>query len=504
LVAHPLWERRAAGSNPVTPTVRFAGPSGGLRCSPTTIHTDHNSMQGARNTVKSTVEKLGPTRVKLAVELPFSELQPSLDAAIKRVGSQLRVPGFRPGKVPARVIEQRVGRGALLEEAVNEALPKAYTEAVQDAGLRTVGQPEIEVTNLDDGNSLSFTAEVDVRPEFTLPDYKALAVSVDDVETTEAQVQEQLDSLRERFGTLNGVNRPVEEGDYVSIDLLASIDGEEIEGGSASGLSYQVGSGDLIDGLDDVIVGAGEGDAKTFASTLRAGDHEGKDAQITATINSIKEKELPEADDDFAQMASEFDTLDELRDDLRTRIGRVAIMTQGAQARDKIIETLIESTEIDLPESAVKGEIEWREHDVIHQLEHDDDRFAQFLEQEGKTREEFDAELRETAERAVRSQFVLDAIADAEATEVGDAELSEYLVRQAQRYGMAPQEFANQLLQAGNLPAVVADVRRNKALAGVLERATITDASGNTVDLSVLTADPSALAEAESEPEDEA
>ncbi|MCW2529964.1 MAG: trigger factor, partial [Pseudonocardiales bacterium] len=449
----------------------------------------------------STVENIGPTRIKLAVELPFAELQPSIDAALKRVGAQLRVPGFRPGKVPARVIEQRVGRAAVLEEAVNEALPKAYSEAVQEAGVQAVGQPEIEVTNLDDGNSLSFTAEVDIRPEITLPDYAAMTVKVDDAAANDDQVEEQLDSLRDRFGTLTTVERPVDAGDYVSIDLIAKVDGVEVEGGSATGLSYQVGTGDLVDGLDEVITGASAGDTKTFPSTLSAGDFAGQDSEITVTINSVKTKELPDADDEFAQLASEFDTLDELKADLRERLGRVAVMTQGAQARDLLIEQLLESTEVPLPESAVKAEVEWREHDVIHQLEHDDARFEEFLAEEGKTREEFQAELRETAEKSVKSQFLLDAIADAEQVTVGDAELTEYLVRQAARYGMPAQEFANELLKAGNLPSVIQDVRRNKALAGVLEKATIEDASGRPVDLSVLTSNPTAIAEAGEEDE---
>ncbi len=452
--------------------------------------------------MKSTVENLGPTRVKFAVELPFSELQPSIDAATRRVGSQLRIPGFRPGKAPARVIEQRVGRSALLEEAVNEAVPRAYSEALKESGVNAVGQPDIEVTDVADGTSVSFTAEVDIRPEITLPTYSGLAVTVEDASVSDEEVDTQLDALRERFGTLNGVDRPVAEGDYVSIDLNSTVDGEEIEGGSASGLSYEVGAGDLIDGLDEVLVGASAGDVKSFPSTLRAGDYEGRDAAITVTVNSVKEKDLPAADDEFAQMASEFDTLDELKADLRERLTRVAAMGQGAQARDKVLEDLLASVEIALPESVVQSEIDWRQHDVIHQLDHDDARFETYLEQEGKTREEFDAELREVAERSVKSQFLLDAIAEKENVAVGDAELTEYLVRQASRYGMAPQEFANQLLQAGNLPAVIAEVRRNKALATVLEQAVITDASGNPVDLSALTADPSGLAEIDSESDD--
>jgi trigger factor len=443
--------------------------------------------------VKSTVESLSPTRVRLAIEVPFEELKPSLDAAYKKIGSQVRIPGFRPGKVPARVIDQRVGRGAVLEEAINEALPRVYSEAARDAAIQPLGQPEIEMTNLEDGQTLSFTAEVDVRPEITLPDLDGLAVTVDDVTITDAEVDEQLDGLRDRFGTLNGVERPVQTGDYVSLDLLAMADGVEVEGGSAKGLSYEVGSGDLIEGLDDAIIGKSAGDSATFETTLRQGDGAGSAAQITATVNSVKEKELPEVDDGFAQLASEFDTVDELRDDLRERLSRTKALEQGAQARDKVLAELLDSVEFDLPESVVQAEVDYREHEIVHSLGHDDAMLDRYLSLQGKTREEFDAELREGAEKSVRAQFVLDAVADKTEVQIGDSELTEYLVREAARYEMPPQEFANQIVQSGKLPDLIAGVRRNKALATVLESAVITDESGNTVDLSALS--PAAMAD---------
>jgi trigger factor len=443
--------------------------------------------------VKSTVENVGPTRVKLAVEVPFDELKPSLDAAYKKIGSQVRIPGFRPGKVPARIIDQRVGRAAVLEEAVNAALPKVYGEAVRDSGVQALGQPEIEVTQLDDGQLLSFTAEVDVRPEITLPALEGIEVTVDDVEVTDADVDEQFDELRDRFATLKAVERPIESGDYVALDLVARVNGEQVEGGSANNLSYNVGSGDLIDGLDEAIIGKTAGDSTTFHTTLQAGENSGDPAEVSATVNSVKEKELPPVDDDFAQLASEFDTIVELRADLRERISRAKALEQGSQARDKLLEKLIATVEFPLPESAIAAEVGYREHDIVHSLGHDDELFDQFLERQGQTRDEFTAELRESAEQSVKAQFVLDAIADAEQLQVGDAELTEYLVRQAARYNVAPQEFANQIVEAGNLPALVADVRRNKALASVLEKAMITDASGNAVDLSALT--PAQLAD---------
>jgi trigger factor len=436
--------------------------------------------------VKSTVENLSPTRVRLAVEVPFDDLKPSLDKAYRAIAQQVRVPGFRPGKVPARVIDQRVGRGTVLQEAVNDALPTLYTEAAREHELQPLGQPDIDITNLDDGMSLSFTAEVDIRPEITLPDVDGIAVSVDNVEVSDADVDEQLTELRDRFGTLTAVERPAAEGDYVSLDLATMVDGEEIEGGSATGLSYVVGSGDLVDGLDEAVTGKSAGESATFTTTLQQGEQSGQDATVTATVRSVKVKELPELDDEFAQLASEFDTVDELRDDLRTRLGRVKGLEQGAQAREKVLEQLIASVEFPLPESAVKAEVDAREHDIVHSLGHDDSLFDEFLSAQGKSRDDFQQELRESAETAVRAQFVLDAIAAQKDVQIGDGELTEYLVRQAARYQMAPQEFANQIMQSGNLPMMVADIRRNKALAVVLQTATVTDADGNKVDLEAL------------------
>jgi trigger factor len=438
--------------------------------------------------VKSTVENLSPTRIRLAVEVPFEELKPSLDAAYQKIGASIRVPGFRPGKAPARIIDQRVGRGAVLEEAVNNALPRIYGEAIRENEIKALGTPDVDVTNLDDGVSLSFTAEVDVRPEITLPDLSRISVTVDDVEVTEADIDEQLGALRDRFGTLKGVDRAAAGGDYVSIDLKAEVDGEQIEAGAANGLSYEVGSGDLIDGLDDAIAGMSAGESTTFDTTIGQGERAGTQSQVTVTVNTVKEKELPDADDEFAQLASEFDTVAELRDDARARLSRAKLLEQGSQARDKVLEHLLDTVEFPVPESAIASEIDSRRHDIVHSLGHDDAMFEQFLEQQGKSSEDFDAEMRDGAARSVKAQFVLDAIADSLEVGVGDAELTEYLVRQARRYNVPPQEFANQIMQAGNLPALIADVRRNKALSAALEVATIADTSGNVIDLSALSA----------------
>jgi trigger factor len=433
--------------------------------------------------LKSTVETLSPTRVRLAVEVPFDELKPSLDKAYASIAKQVRVPGFRPGKAPARIIDQRVGRAAVLEEAVQDALPRAYSDAVRTNDLRALGQPEIELTKLEDGDSIAFTAEVDVRPEVTLPQYEGIEVSVDDAVVDEADVDEQVSAMRERFAVLKATDRPVQDGDYVSIDLRATVDGEEVPGGSTTGLSYEVGTASMMDGLDEALLGASAGDTREFTTELVAGEFAGRTADITVTVRSVKEKELPELDDEFAQTASEFDTLEEFRADVRDRLQRVKVLEQGGQARDKVLTSLLDNTEVPLPESAVRGEFEWRQHDIGHQLENAGLDLDTYLSSEEKSKEEFDAEVRSNAETAVKTQLILDAIADKEELGVSDAELTERVIAQAQQYGVSPQEFAQQLTQGGNLPALVADVRRSKALATVLERARVTDASGRSVDL---------------------
>jgi trigger factor len=436
--------------------------------------------------VKSTVETLSPTRVKLSVEVPFDELKPSLDKAYRSIAQQVSIPGFRKGKVPPRLIDQRVGRGAVLEEAINDAIPQHYSAAVREHEVKVLGQPDVSVTELNDGENVAFTAEVDVRPEFELPEYKDLAVAVDDVEVSESDVDEQLDRLRERFAVLKGVDRPVQDGDYVSLDLAATVDGEEVPGGTATGLSYQVGSGQLLEGIDEAIIGLESGGATTFTTALAGGDHAGRDAEVAVTVRSVKEKELPELDDEFAQTASEFDTLDELREDVRTRLTQVKGVEQGMQARDRVLEALLAAVEVPLPETVVASEVDFRKHDINHQLEHAGLTMDGYLTAEGKTAEEFDAELADSSRTAVKSQLVLDAVADAEEVGVGNEELTSEVLRRSQDSGMAPQEFADRLVQAGQLPVLIADVRRGKALALVLEAATITDASGRTVDLEAL------------------
>lgn len=436
--------------------------------------------------MKSTVEQLSPTRVKINVEVPFDELKPNFDRAYRKIAQQVRIPGFRPGKAPARVLESRIGRAPVLDEVVNEAIPDKYLEAVRAGEVRTLGQPDFEVTKLEDREVLEFTAEVDIRPEITLPDFAELSVSVDDVEVTDEEVDAELQQLRARFGTLKGVERPVENGDFVSIDLSATVDGQEVEEAATTGLSYEVGSGQLVDGIDDAIIGATEGETKTFTTQLVAGEYAGQDAEVSVTLQSVKERELPEADDEFAQLASEFDTLEELTADLRERLGRMKKVQQGVQARDKILDTLLEQVEVPLPEKVVEAEVESRKHDAVHDLDHSEDALAKVLESQGRTLEQFNDEVREESEKAVRTQLLLDTIADAEQTSVNDAELTERILYQAQRFGISPDEYVQRAQQSGQLSAIFADVRRGKALASIVRKATVTDASGAAVDLDEL------------------
>jgi trigger factor len=422
--------------------------------------------------VKSAVETLNPTRVKLTVEVPFEELKPSLDAAYKTIGSQIQVPGFRKGKVPSRIIDQRVGRGAVLQEAVNEALPQFYGQAVEENNVRPIGQPEVDVTEVpaEDGQELKFTVEVDVRPEVKLPEkFSGITVQVDEAKASDEDVEERLQSLQERFGTLKGVDRAVEDGDFVSIDLRAAIGDEEID--SVTGVSYEVGSKNMLDGLDEALVGMSAGETKTFTAPLAGGEHEGEDAEVTVTVQSVKVRELPALDDDFAQLASEFDTLDELREDVAKQAEQAKRFEQGIQARDKVLDHLLDTIDIPVPDGVVEAEVH------------------SHLENENRLEDdEHRAEVEESTRKALKAQFLLDAIAEREEVKVEQPELVEYLVMSAQQYGMDPNAFAQAIDQQGQVPAMVAEVARRKALAAVLEQATVVDSTGATIDLNELTA----------------
>jgi trigger factor len=433
--------------------------------------------------VKTDVEELSPTRVRLSVEVSFEELKPSLDKAYKEVARQARIPGFRPGKVPPRVIDMRIGRGAVLSEAVNDALPEFYSKAVQEADVYALGTPDVEITQLDDGKELTFTAEVEIRPKFELPDLATLSVTVDSAEVSEEDVDEYVNSLRERFASLKTVQRPAEDGDYVTIDMSASVDGELVEDAQATGLSYQIGSGTMLDGLDEALAGLSSGESTTFTSELAGGAAAGNDADVTVTVQSVKLKELPELDDDFAQLASEFDTLEELRADTRNQLERVAKLKQATQARDKAVDTLVDSIDIPLPEKFV-------EHEEHHARENIDNQLTQlnlskedYVKSLDKTEEEFDADLVEQSRRSVKVSFVLDELARTENLSVNQAELSYFVADQAQRMGVSPDYFAQQLVQNNQINIAVTEVLRGKAAALAAERVTVTDEAGTVIDI---------------------
>lgn len=437
--------------------------------------------------MKSAVENLGPTRVKLTVEVPFDELQPAVNAAYRKVAQQVRVKGFRPGKVPPRIIDQQVGRSTVLEEAINEAVPGLYGDALREQEIDIIGHPEIEVTQFTDGEELVFTAEVDVRPEVDLPDYDGLPVTVDDAEFSEDEVTEQIDGLRERFATLAGVERLAAAGDYVSIDLSATIDGEPVEDAATNNLSYEVGSDSLVSGLDDAVVGLSVGESKEFETQLRTGDQGGQSAQATVTVRAVKQKQMPELDDDFAQTASEFDTIEELRADIRNRMSRIKTLTQGVQARDKVLEALLDRVEVPIPEHVLGDEVTYRLNQMDEQLQAAGLTKETYAQAQDQTPEQIDQEIRDNAAGAIKAQFILDAIAKKEELSVDESDLTDQIVRRAQQSGVPADQYAQQVVNAGQLGSLMADILRGKALALVLERAKITDASGNEVVLDAIT-----------------
>ena len=439
--------------------------------------------------MKSAVETLSPTRAKLTVEVPFEELKPSLDAAYKQIAQQINVPGFRRGKVPPMVIDRQVGRGAVLDQAINDALPKKYIEALQENSLEPLAQPEVEVTRLEDNEVLEFTAEVDVKPTIELPAYEGLAAEVEDAVVSDEDVDTQVASLRERFATLSDVERPAADGDFVVLDLKATQDGEVLEGAEVTGMSYQVGRGGMLDGLDEALTGMSAGEEKTFSSELVGGDLVGEPVEVQVSISQVQEQELPELDDDFAQLASEFDTVAELTDDVRVRLANGKRLEQAAAARDAVLEVLLEQVEVPLPESIVTDELNARRQNVEQQLAMAGITMDKYLEDEGQTLEEFEADLERRVRDAVAAQFILDEIAKKEELGVDQNELSQHLVRRAQQSGQDPQEFANHMFEHNHIPDLVQEILRGKALATIVETATVTDASGNAVELKNLRPD---------------
>jgi len=433
--------------------------------------------------VKSTLETLSPTRVRLDVNVPYAELGQYVDAAYKKVASTVNIPGFRKGKVPNAMIDQRVGRGTVMDEAINVAIQDFYVAAARENDVLVVGRPTVDAIDYVDNEKLSFSVEVNVRPDVTLPDFSKITITVDDVAVSEKDIDEQIDELRARFGTLNTVERAAANGDFVTIDLTARIDGAEVDGGKANEISYEVGSNKMIDNLDDALIGMSAGDTKTFTSQL-VGQKDGETGDIDIVVKAVKERELPTLDDSFAKLASEFDTVAELRADFTERLSRVKKMEQGAQARDLLVEKLLADLDIPVPDDIVLDEV--NDH----------------LEGEGRMEDaEHRAEVDGQVRSSIKSDFLFDSIVKAEEVQVNEIELTEYLIRMSQRYGMGPEQFAQELQKAGQISQVVAEVTRAKALASVLARISVVDKSGNKVELEALRPQQDEIAqEAPSEP----
>ncbi|MGZ5407266.1 MAG: trigger factor [Aeromicrobium sp.] len=441
--------------------------------------------------MKSTTENLSPTRVKLTIQVPFEEFKPSLDAAYKTIGAQITIPGFRKGKVPAAIVDQRVGRSAVLDEAINSALPSWYGQAIDETKIRPMSQPEIDLTKFVDGEDIEITAEIDVRPEITLPDISKIEVTVEDAVVTDEDVDEQLSALRDRFATFKEVDRAAVDGDFLTIDLSASKDGEKIGAAQAEGMPYQIGKALMLEGLDEALTGLKAGESKTFKTKLAGGELAGEEVDVEVTVTEVKEQELPELDDDFAQTASEFDTVAELRIDVTERVTRGKRIEQAGEARDAVLEQIIDQVDAPLPESAVGDEIAARRQQIQEQLSYAGLTFEQYLDSEKQTIDEFDADLEKRVRDSLIAQFVLDEVAGTGEIGVDDAELTQHIMRRAQQSGQEPQAYIQHAMEHNHVPELMGEVVRGKALASLVESAKVVDKSGNVVELAKLQADGS-------------
>ena len=441
----------------------------------------------------STVEQLSPTRVKLTIEIPFADLKPAIDKAYNQIGSQITVPGFRKGKVPAAVINQRVGRGAVLQDAINETIPRAYAAAVAEHKLTPLAQPEIDITKLEDNEVVELVAEVDIRPDFDLPDFTLVKVSVDNIADTAPIIEERTDLLRQRFATTTEVDRAAEAGDLVVLDLDGSNDGAPLEEASAQGISYILGSGGMLDGLDEAVIGLKAGETTTFTSTLVGGALLGQVADVTVTVNKVSSRELPELNDDFAQLVSEFDTLEEMKADLADGAVRQARLEQAGSARDKVLEALLELTSFELPERLILAEKEARRNQITGQLRQAGLTIEAYLDgneaETAETPEEFWTNVDTSSEKSLKAQVLLDKLADERQIGVDNQELTMLIYRKAQENGTTPEQELSHMQEHDHMGEWAGEIRRGKALGLIVAGATITDADGKPVDLAHLNAD---------------
>ncbi|WP_284852551.1 trigger factor [Corynebacterium rhinophilum] len=433
--------------------------------------------------MKTTVDKLSDTRVKLTVNVPFAELDQEIDQAYAAIAQQVSIPGFRKGKAPRQLIDARFGRGPILEQVVNDMLPSRYEQAVQSEDLKVIGQPDVDISKIEDKDFVEFTAEVDVRPEFEVPDFSEISVAVPAIKAGEEDVDKALEDLAERFGELKDTKRKMKTGDYAIIDITAEVDGEKIEEASTEGLSYSIGDDNLIKGLDTALRGMKTGEDNEFTSTIQSGEHKDEEATFKVHVQQTKERKLPDMDDEFAQMASEYDTIEELREATKTEVEESKKAEQAGQIRDEVLKAALADVDFELPQSVVDEQAHAQLHQILGQLAHDEKALAQLLEAQGTSREEFDQQTREQAEESVRTQIFLDAVAEKEEPEVSQQELSDHILFTAQSYGMDPNQFIQQLQSNGQIANLFSDVRRGKALAAAICRTTVKDEEGNDVDV---------------------
>ena len=433
--------------------------------------------------MKTTVDKLSDTRVKLTVNVPFAELDKEIDQAYSAIAQQVQIPGFRKGKAPRQLIDARFGRGAMLEQVVNDMLPSRYEQAVTENDLKVIGQPNIDIPKVEDNDFVEFTAEVDVRPEIEVPDFSKISVTVPALAVTDEDVEKELEELAGRFGELKDTKRKLKTGDYAIINVEAQVDGEKVSEISTEGLSYRVGDDDLIKGLDTALRGMKSEEDNEFNATIESGEHKDKEATIKVHVVQTKERKLPELDDDFAQMASEFDTIEELRENTKSGLEESKKNDQAVAVRDEVLKAALAEVSFELPKSVVDEQVHAQLHQILGEMAHDDAALNRLLEAQGTTREEFDKESRESAEESVRTQLFLDTLADVEEPEVSQQELSDHILFTAQSYGMDPNQFIQQISSNGQIGNLFSDVRRGKALAAAICRVEAKDDAGNVVDV---------------------
>jgi trigger factor len=433
--------------------------------------------------VKTSVETLDPVKVKLTVEVEPKRVKQAFDKATRELAKQVTIPGFRPGKAPRRLLEQRFGQGAIAQTAMEASLSDYYMEAVQAEDVTPVGQPEVDVETFTEADGCTFTATVEVRPDFELPDHTGVSVRFPEWDVDDAQIDEQLEQMRERFAEVEVVDRPAGAGDLVTIDLAVEVDGEELESAKVEDALYEVGSAGVTPKLDEEIVGKVAGDEFTYEDPLpeEYPEHGGADATFRITVKDVREKELPELDDDFATTASEFDTIQELRADLRGALLRRSIQQAQHDLRGTILEAYLDTVEVPLPPSMIDADAEQKVHQLQHQAEQFGATLDQLLEMQETSLEEFEANAREQAEGTVKAQLVLDQLAVDLDAPVESADIDREIVRHAQTNEMPPQEVARIIQQQGSLPALIGDILRRKAIDAIVAGADIDGAPADDV-----------------------